>query len=46
MSWLIKYLFIVRQLKIWKGDASSYKGRPHVENELFTVVLNVGVFMN
>ena len=37
---LIKYLFIVlRQLKIWKRDASC-KGRPHVENKLFTVVLN------
>ena len=32
-------------LKIWKGDARC-KGRPHVENKLFTVVLNVGVFMN
>ena len=28
---LIKDLFIVRQLKIWKGDASC-KGLPHVEN--------------
>ena len=42
---LIKDMFVVRQLKIWKGDASC-KGRPHVENKLFTVVLNVGVFMN
>ena len=42
---LIKDLFIVRQLKIWMGDASC-KGRPHVEHLLFTVVLNVGVFMN
>jgi hypothetical protein len=32
-------------LKIWKGDASC-KVRPHVENKLFTLVLNVGVFMN
>jgi hypothetical protein len=45
VSWLIKDLFIVRQVKIWKGDA-SYKGRPHVEIKLFTVALNVGVFMN
>ena len=42
---LIKDLFIVRQLNICKGDASC-KGLPHVENKLFTVVLNVGVFMN
>jgi UTP-glucose-1-phosphate uridylyltransferase len=42
---LIKDMFVVRQLKIWKGDASC-KGRPHVENKLFTVVLNDGVFMN
>ena len=38
--------FVNREaLKIWKGHASC-KGRPHVENKLFTVVLNVGVFMN
>ena len=36
---------VVRQLKIWKGDASC-KGRPHVKKKLFTVVLNVGGFMN
>ena len=32
-------------LKIWKGDASC-KGRPHVENILFTLLLNVGFLMN
>ncbi len=42
---LITDLFIVRQLKIWKGDASC-KVCPNVENKLFTVVLNVVVFMN
>ncbi len=33
-------------LKIWKGDATSCKGRHHVEIKLFTVMLNVGVFLN
>ena len=42
---LIKDLFIVRQMKIWKGDASC-KGRPHIENILFTLLLNVGFLMN
>ena len=42
---LIKDSFIVRQMKFWKGDASC-KGRPHVENILFTLLLNVGFLMN